>query len=94
MLTAHAANRETTMRLAILATIMAVMTAGGCGLNRFESIDTCEFEQRKFLTAILWSSINCQGKKDDQTHLHDSVDETREILDGGEDEAEVDEVVK
>jgi hypothetical protein len=78
------------MKVARIALMVATVTAQGCSLNRFESIDTCEFEQRKFLTAIWWSSMNCQGKKDDQTHLHDSVDETREMLDDGEEDDEPD----
>ena len=86
MLTAHAANKDKTMQMAILATIMAVLTAGGCAIQRFESIDTCEMERWELLGVTLWKTVNCAGTKESPTELHNQVESMRELF--GEEEEE------
>ena len=87
MLTAHAAIKDKTMQMAILAIIMAVMTAGGCAMQRFESIDTCEVERWELVGVTFWKTANCAGVKDSPTELHNQVESMRELF-GDEEEEE------
>ncbi len=48
-----------------------------CSIHRFESIATCEFESRDFLTFEFWRSSNCLGIKEADSHAKKAVDEVR-----------------
>ena len=53
-----------------------------CGIYRYESIETCEFETRAILGTKFFSSTNCLGNKDEKSHLRETVENTIEVTKG------------
>ena len=64
----------------LIIIILAVSVLAACAIHRFESIDTCEFETRDFLTMNFWTSSNCLGLKDQESHTTKTVKGLQEIL--------------
>lgn len=64
-----------------LLIILSCSLITACAYHRFESIATCEFESRDFLTMEFWRSSNCLGIKEDDSHAKKAIDEVKKIDD-------------
>ena len=61
--------------------VIGCLLLAGCGVSRFESIDTCEFERWELAGVTWWMGQDCKGNKEDDSMLRKTVDETRKIQD-------------
>ena len=64
--------------------VAIALIVAGCGVSRFESIDTCEFERWQVMGITLWLGQDCKGNKDDNSMLRKTTDELRNMKEPGD----------